>query len=316
MTVERLQDPVARCRGLSLPMALLMALLVSLAGNLDAHAAVTPWVPIFLDNEQLEIETRIESIRGRSVINTSADFNFINTRFLRKHNLRPTPGNLIRVVGPRGDTTAMTWRNIPIELLGTELTFEEMVETEMHSSRYQAIIGAGFLKVLVFQIDFPGSRMRAIAPETIDMKQLSNIRTTRDPRGLAPIIEVELDGRHKAWLELNTAYYGGILLSRNKARRVDWLQGYDADDRGGDPDDGADFTLPAMTMGEFTVDAIPVEVPSIDDEPVSFRSEDHTGSRVRQRNRVTDGYLGYEVLRHFIVTIDFDGGLVRLDAPE
>jgi hypothetical protein len=70
-----------------------------------------------------------------------------------------------------------------------------------------------------------------------------------------------------------------------------------------------------MTIGPFTLENVIMMVPGEGEKTTIGReSPARPGSRLKKDSE--DGILGYDVLKHFIVTIDFNRSLLHLAPPE
>ena len=75
------------------------------------------------------------------------------------------------------------------------------------------------------------------------------------------------------------------------------------------------FNNPTMTIGPFTLENVIVMVPGEGEKAtVGRESSAKPGSRLKKDK--LDGILRYDVLKHFVVTIDFKRSLLHLAPPE
>lgn len=74
------------------------------------------------------------------------------------------------------------------------------------------------------------------------------------------------------------------------------------------------FRLPLMRIGRNELENVLVSVPAEGQSAnISSRGIKSTGSHIKSKN--IKGLLGYDVLKHFIVTIDYKGGRMHISAP-
>jgi hypothetical protein len=73
------------------------------------------------------------------------------------------------------------------------------------------------------------------------------------------------------------------------------------------------FNLPGMTLGDFEIENPIISVPTEGNEIALFETTTPIGSRI-PRSRKAKGLLGYDVLKHFVVTIDYKSGHVHIEA--
>jgi len=283
----------------------------------SAIAQVTPWTDILLYNGHLFVETEISGIPGYALIDTGAEINGINEQFLKTNDLSFPKGKEIKVYGAFGTDYRNTYREIPVEIFGTELNFADLTEINLGPAENQLILGAGFLKLLIFQIDYPNQQMRAMSRETIELKKLRNVNSKKDPMGKSPIVKVRLNDEKDVWLLLDTGYNGGILLDRRLVKKLGWLDHYESIDEEvrGVVSSGTmqRFNLPVMSLGNYEIENAIISVPAEGEDIEFFRKTNFTGTRVQTRQQKAQGILGYDILKHFILTIDYKNGYVHVE---
>ncbi len=283
----------------------------------SATADVTPWVDIEVNNGLLFVATEVAGIHGHALIDTGAQINAINERFLATTGLSFPKGEKVKISGVYGTAYRNSYRKVPVRIFGTELDFADIIEVDLGPPEIQLIIGAGFLQQLIFQFDYPNQRMRAITRDSLDLKKLKNVVSRRDTGGGSPIVKVRLNDEKDVWLVIDTGSNGGVLMERSLASKQGWLDRYPAIDSVtvGVNSSGRmqRFKLPFMTFGGFQIENPIVSVPAEGESIELFKPASLTGSRIPRRRGKAQGLLGYDVLRHFVVTIDYTSGYVHIE---
>lgn len=268
-------------------------------------------------NGHIVIDSEIAGIPGRTMIDTGAQLNGINARFLEDSGLSFPGAGTMKIVGAFGTADRKVFQSIPVTVFGKEIKFAGLVEFEIGRPELQLILGASFLQNFVFQFDYPNERMRIITRDSLNLKKVRNIKSKKSPDGGAPLVKVRLNDEVDAWLIFDTGSAGGILLERSVAAKRKWLDRYPSTDtRGAGVNSSTDlqtFALPSMTIGPFELENLMTRVPYEGDTIALFERETYTGSHI-PRSTKAKGILGYEVLKHFIVTIDYKTGYVHLEA--
>ena len=288
----------------------------------SANAQFTPWEELLFDNGHLVIETEVDGVRGFSIVDTGAQMTGINIRFLRSIEPSFREGGVVQVRGLFGVSNRRSHSEIPVTVLGVETEFNGAVEMNLGPPGLQLLLGANFLDALVFQFDYPNRRMRAIARENLNLKKIRNVKAKRDPSGGSPIVRVRLNDEKNTWLTLDTGNSGGIVLDRKIATKLKWLERYPTVESvsAGVITAGRmeEFTLPSMTFGDYVVVNPLISVPGANEDTELFKKESHTYSRIERGRQQAEGLLGYDVLRNFIVTIDYKKGYVHIEpgSPE
>lgn len=283
----------------------------------SALPQVTPWVDITLRNGHLFVDSEIAGIPGYSLVDTGAEINGINERFINANSLSFRKGDEIKILGAFGASYRDTYREIPVQIFGTVLDFTNLTDLDLGSPDLQLILGAGFLKLLVFQIDYPNERMRAMSREGIDLKKLRNVDSKKELYGSSPIVKVRLNDEKDVWLMMDTGNSGGVLLDRKIAKKQGWLKRFASEtgESQGVVTTGRmeRFNLESLEIGGFKIENPIVSVPADGEEFEYFRQDNMMGTKLKTRQRKAQGILGYDVLKHFILTIDYRKGYIHME---
>ncbi len=73
------------------------------------------------------------------------------------------------------------------------------------------------------------------------------------------------------------------------------------------------FNLPVMAVGGFSIENSSVTVAADGEAMEIFKTSGSTASRVSRHRGKARGVLGYDILKHFVVTIDYKTGHVHLE---
>ena len=278
-------------------------------------AGVTPWVDFETSHGHILIPTRIHGIEGKSLIDTGSQVSLIERSFLRLHNLKFTNGRPMKILGVGSSEMRKTYSNVPVEIMGTELDFKVLVEGNLQNGT-QLLIGGDFLSQLYFQFDYPNKRFRGITRDTFDLKKIRNVESKLDPATRQPMVKVRLNDEKDVWLVMDTGNAGGVLLKRRVATRRGWLDEFDTELNTGRGAVGAleveTFRMPVLAIGPYDVKNTRVTVPQEGKRFEMFQRKRGL-SDVRSK---TQGLLGYDVWKNFLVTIDYRSGALFIEIPQ
>lgn len=282
----------------------------------DAFADVTQWVDIEVSGGHILVETEIAEVAGHAIIDTGAQINGINARFLATEELSFKKGRPIDIAGVFSKSRRSTYREIPVKIFGIEIPFERLVDLDIGPPDTQLIIGAGFLQLFVVQVDYPNQRMRLITHDSVNLKKTKNVDSKRNPKGGSPLVKVGLSDEKEVWLTMDTGATGGVVIDRKIARKLNWLDVYPTLDRTayGVNSSGQmeHFNVPSITFGGYEIENPIVSVPAEGESIALFEGNVPIGSRV-PRGGASKGLLGYDVLKHFVMTIDYKNGHVHIE---
>ena len=152
----------------------------------------------------------------------------------------------------------------------------------------------------------------------MDLAKLENIQMQIDRGSGQPIVKVDLNGEKNAWLILDTGNNGGLFLKRTMATDSKWLESYGSQSSliaGANHIGTVDnFRLPEVKFGPFTIENVQVSVPA-EGQTESVSGQDQVSfSRIKGKN--IKGLVGYDVLKHFVLTIDYKSGHLHVGLPE
>ena len=252
----------------------------------------------------------VGGISGISIIDTGASGVAINDYLAAQLDLKIARNKIANVQGVTGSQWRVVYRRVPTKLFGVDLTFENVTDMSFPREDMQLLIGGPILQMFVFQFDYPNQQLRALPHSMVDLKALSNIGSKRDVRGSKlPVVKVGLNGEETLWLTMDTGNNSGLLISRSVAAKHGWLnqfplkEGYIAGVNGIAKTES--FALPTVEFGPVTLENVLVTVPA---KGVRLPAVD--GGR-----QLSKGLLGYDVLKHFIVSIDYKKGRVHVALP-
>jgi hypothetical protein len=289
-----------------------------LAVSQPAAAGMTPWIPFELDGGHINIPVRIADQDTFALIDSGSQLNAINTDFIKQHELALDPGEKIRVRGIHEESERFTYNNVPVELFGIAFEVDGIVAIPFSNRRATMIIGASFFSRFLVQLDYPNQRMRLIDRHEINLAKSENIRTLPQTGSGAPIVEVVIGQREKIWLLLDTGSSGGVFVERKLADKMGWLDSSDIVRR---RSAGANtiaevetFLIPELKFGPYTLENVQATVPAEGAKLSVASSNSRVGSRIRGKR--VRGLIGYDVFKHFLLTIDYTGGHMHVGLPE
>jgi len=283
-----------------------------------ACAGVSPWIPFESDRGHITIPVTLNGEETRAILDSGANGNAISERFLAAHKGEYKVGKKIRVTGVMGTREVRLAEGIDVGMFGANFTIGELMPANIYG--FDLIVGLPFFENYILQIDYPNSRLRIIDHKSFDLKPHANVKMKRLGGRGAPVVRVRLNDQWSPWLLLDTGSNGGVFVKRGDAERFDWLETFatvEGQVRGVNTVGVIErLNLPMMTIGPFTLENIVVTVQA-DGETTNIGREQRTRTGTRLRKVDSDGILGYDILKHFVVTIDFKRSLLHFEpSPE
>ncbi|MBV1909150.1 MAG: aspartyl protease family protein [Kangiellaceae bacterium] len=286
--------------------------------TLNCTAAVTEWIDFNLEGGHVKIPAKVAGIDTFAILDTGAQVNAINKAFINKHNLSFSKGRKIRVKGVFGIENKTTYNRVPVSFFGIETKLNNTTEISLGHHTNGLLLGSGFFDKFVVQLDYPNSKMRIISKDSIDVRKFENIKIESQKGTGMPIVKVGLPNDRHIWLLFDTGNSGGMLVDRKVARSMGWLKGQQTEKS---ISSGANsmavtesFTIPLLKFGPVELENVLVTIPAEGERSYLGSQYQKTGSRIKGRK--VQGIIGYDVLKHFLVTIDYKGGHAHVGFPE
>ena len=250
------------------------------------------------------------------MIDSGANFSAVNANFLQNNAIALKSFGQVQVKGIAERKQRRHYRNVPVTLLGVDTEFSDLIEVPLGNRDIQFILGADFLGLAIFQFDYPNERMRLLNRERVNLGKLSNVTSRVDRTGCEVIAKVRLNDAQNVWLSVDTGASSGVLMERSIVAQHDWLTSYPSEllnVRGVNAGSTVEqFRLPVLQIGNFEVTDVPVRVPAKGNNLELFDRPTRTDSNLRCRRGKAQGLLGYEVLKDFVLTIDYRKGKIHL----
>jgi hypothetical protein len=281
-----------------------------------AQAGVSAWIPFEIGNGHIRVPVTLNGEETWAILDSGATGNGISERFLASREGEYKFGRKVRVTGVLGERDVRLIDGIDIGIFGSKFTIGELMPVRTYS--FDFIVGLPFFENYILQIDYPNSRLRIIGHDAFDLKPYANVKMRRIGGAGAPVVKARLNDQWSPWLLLDTGATGGIFIKRGDAERFDWLETFATEKgrvRGVNKVGGTErLNLPFMTIGPFTLES-PIVTVQAEGETTNVGQELQMRLGSRLKKAESDGILGYDILKHFIVTMDFKRSLLHLEPP-
>ncbi|NRA69037.1 MAG: retropepsin-like domain-containing protein [Pseudobacteriovorax sp.] len=255
-----------------------------------------------------------------AIIDTGASKTLINRTFLTKNNFEISTSGKMKFGGAIKNERLDLLSELNLELFGANLNMRDIGIYE-NSELPSVILGLELFSHFVVQIDYPNSRMRLADRKSIDLKGHENVEfNVVKEFGALPVVQVNLNKERNVDLILDTGFNGAISVERIIASEQKWLEkfknvkvrvkGLHATTQ------NDSFLIPTVKIGPYEIADTQVMVQTEGDKyNIKFKPRSYTGSRIRTGRKI-QGVLGYDILRNFVLTIDYGRSLLHLGLPE
>ncbi|KZN60376.1 aspartyl protease family protein [Pseudoalteromonas luteoviolacea] len=294
----------------------LIILLLGVFFHTYTYAAVTPWLDFTYKNGLITIPVKASGIDSYAVLDTGASINAINSSFVIANKLDYTHSGNMHIEGAFDTQRNKVYQKVPVSFFGIETTLEGLPEVTFDDETTSLLFGRGFFQLFNTQIDYPNKRMRLLTHDHLDLKKFENIDFKIQKGFGQPIVKIDIQGE-SAWMLLDTGFTGGIMIERRFADRFGWLESDNqASTFSGVNSTGDMETAKAkeVTFGPFTLSNVPVSFPAKGNNVNLVSQYSSTASHVKGTK--VRGIVGYQVFKHFVMTMDLKKGNMHISTPK
>jgi hypothetical protein len=285
------------------------------AGLADAMPDKDGWIAIDISNGVVRVPVKINGMVATAIIDSGAEINGISESFVVEHQDQLSHSGQARLKSVFATEEKTLVSNVNVSIFGAKLLMNELMPVTL--DRSQMLLGAPFLQLFVLQIDYPNQRIRFLDRNSVSLKKVANVPMIRSDESTLPMISVSIAPNEDIWVNLDTGNNGGLFLSRRVATRSGLLAKYKAISGKsiGSNGEGSieSFRIPYFKVGPFEMENVKVDVPS--EHQTSSVGEKQSGT-MKLTSRVSKGFMGYDILKHFVVTLDYYNMEMHLGIPE
>lgn len=286
----------------------LLVLIFVLLVNLNSlFAGTTEWLPIEIHNGHVLVDIEIGGVKSKAMLDTGAESNAVSKAFLRAHKVKHTKGKKFILEGVYGKSKENLIDHLNVSFEGSAFKLNGSMPFR-GGRKFGMILGIPFFKSFIVQIDYPRKKYRLVTHDSMNLKGAANLKLKSNSRKSKLTTQVVIDGKTKVNLLFDTGNSGGILFYRPLVESKGWLEVYAAGKSlsSGVITSGIEndvLVLPTVDFGPFTLEDVVAYVPS------KGNSKNLRPARSDIRYK---GILGYDMLKHFLVTIDAKNALAHL----
>jgi len=292
-------------------------LLIILSLLFSQHA-LAKWIPFTLKNNHIIIKMKVNGQSVDAILDSGAEMNMIDANFIKKHGKGIKKIGTITVIGINSKARKNLYGHVPVNLFNTEFMLNRVVEGNLFGS--SLLLGASFFKGIVVQIDYPHSKLRLLPRRAVDMKKAANVPSKRQRSSRLPAVKVKINDK-PFWVTLDTGNNGSLFLKRTFAIENHLLENKNKKSTGitmglHDLVRSENYIVNNFNIGPYELENVQVAIPEAGKNSRVGRrkSEVELGSRM-QKGVQTKGILGYDILKNFIITIDYTAYKVHIMAP-
>lgn len=285
--------------------------------SLPSKATLGDWTDFTLKNGHITIPVTVSGIDTFAILDTGAQINGINQAFINKHKLDFANGRKINIQGVFGKEKKQLKNNIPISIFGFDVELDGAAPMSFGHHSNGLLIGAGFFNRFIVQIDYPNSKMRVLPRQAVNLEKVQNLKTNKQKGSGQPLVRLNFPNDRSIWVLLDTGNSGGLVVERRIANVLD----LDLSQSTASVNAGVNsiaitetFSIPELQFGPFVLEDVIATVPAEGQKVYVESQYSKTGTRIKSKKM--QGILGYDLLKHFVLTLDYRTGRAHIAVPE
>jgi len=281
-----------------------------------SFGSASEWIDFEVKNGKVIVPAKIEGIKVKAVLDTGLKKHYISDSFLAKHPISERKGQSITIKDTTTEKNKFLYNQVQLDIFGFENKLDTMIPTSV--SEGDIVLGSGFFFNFVMQFDFSNQRLRFLERGSINLKEVENIEMRLHRQSALPIVKVKLDNKKSVWVILSTGSKEGLRLDRLVVESEGWDKSL--------PSQSIEITeingkqsydimnLPKVEFGPFSIDEVSTAFSKKGAKFQLLDNNSFTGSYMKGMD--VKGVLGYDILQHFLITVDFKNGRMHVGIPE
>jgi hypothetical protein len=202
-------------------------------------------------------------------------------------------------------------RELNVKFLGTDTLFEEVTVVDRVEGERLFEVSLLFFQDMQIQFNFPGGQFCVSDPAKSNLDELHNIDLEVAGHWQQPAVKARLNDEKDVWLILSPEKLTGVFVDQEVASDLSLQPPEDAD--------SGDLTyfamLDSLEIGPYTLGNVSARIPMPDQETRMSNELRHVGGERSVRAVPSNGFLGMDVLKHFVLTIDLTNKNMHIYAP-
>lgn len=283
-----------------------------------AWANQSEWVVFDDSNGLIEFPVLIEGVEANALLDTGATGFFISESFLQKNDIQVNRAGKALVSGAYGNRKTDIIKSVSLTVFGFETTIKDLIPNR--SKHFDIILGEQFLRNFIFTFDYPNHRLKIRTRDSLDLRKYANVDTAQYANGITPLVKVTIDDT-ALWVLFDTGNSHSLLIKRHIAESKGWLkkdESHKTISQGIiEKEELETFTVKNFQIGPYQLTNVLVSVGKDNASTnlgKTLSNTEITGSTI-ERTKDEQGILGYDILKHFYVTVDLEKRLINLSLP-
>ena len=287
------------------------------ATSADDAPALEGWTSFDHSTGHIRIPVQVAGVDGYALIDSGAKVNAISERFdgHGKFKLAKIKSSEAMIEGVSGIVKKPVYNRVPVDIGGNRSVMNQLVSVPLGAEENLLLLGMPLFERAIVQIDYPNQRIRFLDKSSVSLSEPANVKSSIDEGAL--FLNMAFGDNEPVWLTADTGASLGVLLGNKLVEDQQLAAGQPLMLTSGSDIYGVQsykmFASNNVKIGPFVLDDVQSMTPEDPSKDRFFQSWHHTEESGRVQSQ---GLIGYDVFKHFLVTIDLSTNYVRLDLPD
>ncbi|WP_404390553.1 aspartyl protease family protein [Pseudoalteromonas phenolica] len=274
-------------------------------------SANSDWIKFEIINGKMVVPIKVEGQNVKAILDTSGEGHYISESFAKLGKLDARKTSPVIVEDNISEVYKPLYQQVGINVFGFDITLDEMQLAVLPEAEVK--LGAGFFFNFVYQFDYPNKRLRLLDRKSVNLKKVKNIEMRAHRQTGLPIVKVGINNKEDAWFAMGTGLTEGLRITRSHAKSLGLTEQEVSKVEVADLNALREYdqvNLPEIKFGPFSLSNVKTIFYKDDTRYELYDNRARTGSRVK--GVMVKGALGYDVLQHFVITVDFKNGYMHV----
>lgn len=200
---------------------------------------------------------------------------------------------------------------LEVNFLGVDTTFGEVTVVERETEESYLVVSLLLFRDMLLQLDFPGEKLCLSDRSGSNLREVENVEMRNEGGWGIPAVEARLNDTEDVWLIISPDFQGGVMLDNTTAEKFALSPPDELDDslmmyQG---------TLDALQIGPYSLGNVSADIPVPGQENMLTTDGYRSQGASRRRTVSSNGRIGMDVLKHFVLTIDLVNTRMHIYAP-
>lgn len=270
-----------------------LVFLALVVGGVEAHANINRHEMLVVRGDRLFINVAINGVMTEALLDSGAEMTLVDDDFAREIALKPEGSEIVK--GSGGDDKVRFAKGVKIRAINTDLTDKTVaildldeLSNRLVGSKVRMILGREFFDAGRFELDIEAHKIRKLNTKTRPSGVMLPLSTHRGIEGFP----VAIEGNKGIQAALDLGNGSEMMVGRTAAERLGLLK----------PERAI-----AQKKGGGIGGSVERDIVLLSTVTIAGKTFRNVRAAIDNQDSASDVNIGANLLRHFILVVDFPG---------